>query len=196
MNKRMIRIGYVMLFVSVMMAPAFVAQKAYDPGVTDNEIKIGNIGVLRVGQEYGGRSPEAAYFQMVNDHGGINGRKIDFISLDSRSDTAKSGGLARQLVEQNGVLLVFSSIGTESNLAIRAYMNEKRVPQLFVESSSAVFDDPSHFPWTMGFFATYRTEGWPMRNTFCKTNLARKSPSFIPMTIRERVYFGRSCRAG
>jgi branched-chain amino acid transport system substrate-binding protein len=150
-----------MLLASVAIAPAAVAQKAYDPGATDKEIKIGNIAAYTgSGSAYGavGRA-EAAYFQMVNDRGGVNGRKINFISLDSGSDAAKSVDLARQLVEQDGVLLIFSSIGTDSNLAIRAYMNDRKVPQLFVESSSAVFDDPSHFPWTMGFFATYRTEG-------------------------------------
>ena len=161
MNRHMIRISPAMLLVSVMIAPAVVAQKVYDPGATDSEIKIGNImAYTGWAQQYGavGRA-EAAYFQMVNDRGGVNGRKINFISVDNGSDAAKSVALTRQLVEQNGVLLIFSSIGTDSNLAIRAYMNEKRVPQLFVESSSAVFDDPSHFPWTMGFFATYRTEG-------------------------------------
>ncbi len=157
----MIRIFPIALLASAMIAPAVVAQKTYDPGATDNEIKIGNIAAYTGwGSAYGvvGRA-EAAYFQMVNDRGGINGRKLNFISVDNGSDAAKSADLARQLVEQNGVLLIFSSIGTDSNLAIRAYMNEKKVPQLFVESSSAVFDDPSHFPWTMGFFATYRTEG-------------------------------------
>ena len=79
--------------------------------------------------------------------------------MDDGSEPGKSVDLARKLVEQDGVLLIFSSVGTESNLAIRAYMNEKKVPQLFIQTSSAVFDDPSHFPWTMGFFATYRTEG-------------------------------------
>ena len=161
MNRHMIRISPAMLLVSVMIAPVVVAQKVYDPGATDSEIKIGNImAYTGWAQQYGavGRA-EAAYFQMVNDRGGVNGRKINFMSVDNGSDAAKSVALARQPVEQNGVLLIFSSNGTDSNLAIRAYMNEKRVPQLFVESSSAVFDDPSHFPWTMGFFATYRTEG-------------------------------------
>jgi branched-chain amino acid transport system substrate-binding protein len=157
----MIRIFPAVLLASALIATAAAAQKAYDPGATDNEIKIGNIAAYTGwGSAYGavGRA-EAAYFQIVNDRGGINGRKINFISVDNGSDAAKAVDLARQLIEQNGVLLIFSSIGTDSNLAIRAYMNEKKVPQLFVESSSAVFDDPSHFPWTMGFFATYRTEG-------------------------------------
>jgi branched-chain amino acid transport system substrate-binding protein len=143
------------------IARVSAAQKAYDPGASDSEIKIGNIAEYSGwGSAYGavGRA-EAAYFRMMNDRGGVNGRKIDFISLDSGSDAAKSVDLARQLVEQDGVLLIFSPIGTESNLAIRAYLNDRKVPQLFVESSSAAFDDPGHFPWTMGFFPTYRTEG-------------------------------------
>jgi ABC-type branched-subunit amino acid transport system substrate-binding protein len=161
-NRRIIRMGFALLLVGVMIAPAALAQKAYDPGASDNEIKIGNImAYTGWAHEYGavGRA-EAAYFQMVNERGGINGRKINFISVDDGSDAAKTLALAQQLVEQDRVLLIFSSIGTESNLAIRAYMNEKKVPQLFVESGSPVFDDPTHFPWTMGFAATYRTEGW------------------------------------
>ena len=144
-----------------MLTPA-LAQKTNDPGVTDNEIKIGNI-MTYTGwaKEYAavGRA-EAAYFQMINDRGGIRGRKINFISVDDGSEAGKAVELARKLVEQDKVLLIFSSVGTESNLAIRPYMNEKKVPQLFIQTSSAAFDDPTHFPWTMGFYATYRTEGF------------------------------------
>jgi branched-chain amino acid transport system substrate-binding protein len=142
-------------------APSATAQKSYDPGATDGEIKIGNIAPYT-----GWANPyaavaraEAAYFQMINDRGGINGRKISFLSVDNASDPAQTSALASKLVEQDQVLLIFSSIGTEDNLAIRAYLNDHKIPQLFVESSSAVFNDPSHFPWTMGFFATYRNEG-------------------------------------
>jgi branched-chain amino acid transport system substrate-binding protein len=136
------------------------AQKLYDPGATDTEIKIGNIMTYTGWQQaYGaiGRA-EAAYFQMINDRGGIHGRKIMFISLDNASDAARSLPLAQKLVEQDGVLLLFSPQGTETNLRLRAYLNDKKVPQLFVDTSSAAFDDPSHFPWTTGFFATYRAE--------------------------------------
>jgi len=135
-------------------------QKSVDPGATDTEIKVGNI------MAYTGRArayasvgrAEAAYFQMLNDRGGVNGRKITFITLDNGSDSAKSLDLARQLVEEDGVLFLFSPLGTDANLAIRDYMNQRKVPQLFVESSSTAFNDPAHFPWTMGFFATYHTE--------------------------------------
>lgn len=152
------------------------AQKAYDPGASDTEIKIGNIMTYTGwGRAYGsvGRA-EAAYFRMINDRGGINGRKINFISLDSGSDPSKSLDLARKLVEEEGVLLVFSPTGTDTNLAIRSYLNDKKVPQLFVESSSAVFNDPAHFPWTMGFFATYRTEGAAYAKYILQTKPAAK----------------------
>jgi branched-chain amino acid transport system substrate-binding protein len=145
----------------VIAAAPVAAQKSYDPGASDTEIKIGNIAPYTGwGHEFATVArAEAAYFQMINDRGGIHGRKINFVSIDNASETSKTPDLARKLVEDDKVLLIFSSIGTESNLAIRDYMNERKVPQLFVESSSAVFDDPLHFPWTMGFFATYRSEG-------------------------------------
>jgi branched-chain amino acid transport system substrate-binding protein len=144
-----------------LVAPAARAAKRYDPGATDSEIKIGQISSGAAWAEaYGviGRA-EAAYFDMVNDRGGVNGRKIRFVGVDGGTQPAGALAAARRLVEQERVLLIFSSFGTENNLAIRPYMNERGVPQLFVESSSAVFDQPSQYPWTMGFFATYRTEG-------------------------------------
>jgi branched-chain amino acid transport system substrate-binding protein len=137
------------------------AQDKPGTGGTATEIKIGNIACSTGwAQGYGSITvAEAAYFEMVNDQGGVNGRKINFVSLDNGCDSRNAVALARQLVEKEGVLLLFSTMGTESNLAIRDYMNEKKVPQLFLQSSSAVFDDPAHFPWTMGFFMTYRAEG-------------------------------------
>jgi branched-chain amino acid transport system substrate-binding protein len=142
-------------------APLALAQKQYDAGATDSEIKIGNImPYTGAFSEYGstGRA-EAAYFRMINEQDGVNGRKINFISLDSGSDTAKSIALAQQLVEQDQVLLTAGNWGTPAHLAIRAYMNEKKVPQLFVAATESAFDDPAHYPWTMGFQPTRRTEG-------------------------------------
>ncbi len=159
-NKRLLLFLAAILALALLRVVPAAAQKNF-PGVTDTEIKIGNLmsytGPFR---EYGaiGRA-EAAYFQMINERGGIHGRKINFISLDSGSEPGKSAELARKLVEEEGVLLIFSPFGTENNLAMRPYLNEQKVPQLFVDSSSAVFNDPSHYPWTMGFFATFRTEG-------------------------------------
>jgi len=149
------------LFVVALAAPVAMGQKKYDPGATDAEIKIGNImPYTGAFSEYGstGRA-EAAYFQMINDRGGVNGRKIKLISLDSGSDTAKANALAHQLVEQDQVLFTAGNWGTPANLAIRSYLNDKQVPQLFVAATESVFDDPSHFPWTMGFQPTKRTEG-------------------------------------
>jgi branched-chain amino acid transport system substrate-binding protein len=142
-------------------APQAQCQHSYDPGASDTEIKIGNIAPSSPSEsEYAAVArAEAAYFRMINDRGGVNGRKISFLSVQSSPDAPNSIDLARRLVEKEKVLLVFSTFGTEGNLAIRGYLNEQKVPQLFVQSSSAVFNDPSHFPWTMGFFATYRTEG-------------------------------------
>jgi branched-chain amino acid transport system substrate-binding protein len=151
----------VALFALAFAAERAVAQKKYDPGATDSEIKIGNImpysGAF---SEYGaiGRA-EAAYFHMINDKGGVNGRKINFISVDSGSDSSKYVALAHQLVEEDQVLLTVGIFGDTSNMAIRPYLNEKNVPQLFIDATESVFDDPSHFPWTMGFQASKRTEG-------------------------------------
>jgi branched-chain amino acid transport system substrate-binding protein len=156
-----IRLSLLASLAAVIIGATARGQKSYDSGASDTEIKIGNIAPSSgSSSEYASVArAEAAYFQMINDRGGVKGRKINFISVNDASDSPKSADLARKLVEEDKVLLIFSSFGTESNLAIRGYMNEQKVPQLFVQSSSAVFDDPSHFPWTMGFFATYRTEG-------------------------------------
>ena len=155
------RTAAVRALIALGVAALALAQKQYDPGATDTEIKIGNIMPYTGGfSEYGstGRA-EAAYFRMIDDRGGVNGRKINFISVDSGSDTGKSIALAHQLVEQDRVLLTAGNWGTPANLAIRAYMNEQKVPQLFVAATESAFDDPSHYPWTMGFQASKRTEG-------------------------------------
>jgi branched-chain amino acid transport system substrate-binding protein len=150
-----------LLAAALAAAPvAASAQKKYDPGATDTEIKIGNVASYTGAFSEFGAEPraQAAYFQMINDRGGINGRRITYISVDDGSDSRKAPALAQKLVEQEGVLLLFSTFGNAANLAIRTYANDKRVPQLFVQSSAAAFDDPSHYPWTMGFFASYYTE--------------------------------------
>jgi len=150
-----------LLCAGIALAGSVGAAPRYDPGASANEIRIGNIAPYTgVSQDYAVVArAEAAYFQMINDRGGINGRRINFISVDDGSDPARTLALAQHLVEQDQVLALFSSFGTDSNLAIRGYANAHQIPQLFVEASSAVFDDPVHFPWTMGFYASYRTEG-------------------------------------
>jgi branched-chain amino acid transport system substrate-binding protein len=135
--------------------------KKYDPGVSDTEIRIGNI-MTYTGwaSQYGaiGRA-ETAYFQMINDRGGISGRKINFISFDSASDPSTALVLAHRLVEEEHVLLIFGSLGTDTNRTIRPYLNDQQVPQLFIDTSASAFNDPAHFPWTMGFDASFRSEG-------------------------------------
>ena len=137
------------------------AEAQYGPGVSDTEIKIGNT------MPYSGPASayavigkaEAAYFAMVNDQGGINGRKINFISRDDGYSPPKTVEVVRKLVEQDQVLLIFNSLGTAPNLAIRGYLNDNRVPHLFVASGAETWNDPTHFPWSMGYGPSYRLEG-------------------------------------
>jgi branched-chain amino acid transport system substrate-binding protein len=160
-TRPILRIIPTALLAAAVMGSSARAEKKYDPGATDSEIKIGQISsdaAWAAAYQVIGRA-EAAYFDLINDRGGVVGRKIRFVSVDGGAEPAGALEAARRLVEREGVLLIFSSFGTENNLAIRPYLNERRVPQLFVESSSAVFDQPSRYPWTMGFFPTYRTEG-------------------------------------
>ena len=137
-----------------------LAQKKYDPGVTDTEIKIGNIMPYSgPASAYGviGKT-EAAYFKKINDAGGINGRKINFISYDDGYSPPKAVEQARKLVESDEVLLIFNSLGTPSNSAIHKYMNAKKVPQLFVATGATKWNDPKNFPWTMGWQPSYQSE--------------------------------------
>ena len=136
------------------------AQKKYDTGATDTEIKIGNIMPYSgPASAYGviGKT-EAAYFKKINAAGGINGRKINFISYDDAYSPPKTVEQARKLVESDEVLLVFNSLGTPPNSAIHKYMNSKKVPQLFVATGATKWNDPKNFPWTMGWQPNYQSE--------------------------------------
>ena len=147
------------LIIAIAMASA-IAQKKYDPGVTDTEIKIGNIMPYSgPASAYGtiGRT-EAAYFRRINAAGGINGRQIRFISYDDAYSPPKAVEQARKLVESDEVFLIFNSLGTPSNTAIQKYMNMKKVPQLFVQSGATKWNDPKEFPWTMGWQPNYQNE--------------------------------------
>ena len=137
-----------------------LAQKKYDIGATDTEIKIGNI-VPYSGpaSAYGViGSTEAAYFKKINAEGGINGRKINFISYDDGYSPPKTVEQARKLVESDEVLLIFNPLGTPPNSAIQKYMNAKKVPQLFVATGATKWNDPKEFPWTMGWQPNYQSE--------------------------------------
>ena len=137
-----------------------LAQKKYDTGATDTEIKIGHI-VPYSGpaSAYGiiGKTEEA-YFKMINENGGINGRKIKFISYDDAYSPPKAVEQVRKLVESDEVLVVFNALGTPSNTAIQKYLNSKKVPQLFVATGATKWNDPTHFPWTIGWQPSYQSE--------------------------------------
>ncbi len=150
-----------MLAAGVLATKPALAQKKYDPGASDGDVKIGNIMPYSgPASSYGviGKT-EAAFFRMINDQGGINGRKINFISYDDAYSPPKAIEQARKLVESDEVLLIFQALGTPSNSAIMKYMNAKKVPQLFVASGGTKFGDPKNFPWTMGFQPNYQSEG-------------------------------------
>jgi branched-chain amino acid transport system substrate-binding protein len=137
-----------------------LAQKKYDTGATDTEIKIGNIMPYSgPASAYGviGKTEEI-YFKKINAEGGINGRKINFISYDDGYSPPKAVEQARKLVESDEVLLIFNSLGTPSNTAIQKYMNSKKVPQLFVATGATKWNDPKEFPWTMGWQPSYQSE--------------------------------------
>jgi len=146
--------------LAVALTGAANAQKKYDPGATDTEIKVGNI------MPYSGPASayatigktEAAYFNNLNTEGGINGRKINFSSYDDGYSPPKTVEQARKLVESDEVLLIFNPLGTPGNTAIQKYMNAKKVPQIFVSTGAAKWNDPKNFPWTMGWQPNYQTE--------------------------------------
>src|SRR5215213_10818604 len=154
--------------------PAF-AQKKYDTGATDTEIKVGNIMPYSgPASAYGiiGRTM-SAYMKMINDNGGVNGRKINFISYDDAYSPPKTVEQARKLVESDEVFLVFAPLGTPSNAAIQKYLNQRKVPQLFVATGASRWGDPEHFPWTIGLAPSYRSEA-RIYATYIKQNFPGK----------------------
>src|SRR6201994_1809668 len=146
--------------VFALTSSAALAQKKYDTGASDTEIKIGNIMPYSgPASAYGviGKT-ETAYFNKINAEGGINGRKINFISYDDGYSPPKAVEQARKLVESDEVLVVFNPLGTPSNSAIQKYLNGKKVPQLFVATGATKWNDPKDFPWTMGWQPSYQSE--------------------------------------
>jgi branched-chain amino acid transport system substrate-binding protein len=140
---------------------ASFAQKKYDDGATDKEIKLGHTGPYSgPASSYGviGKAIEA-YFKMVNEQGGVNGRKINFITYDDGYSPPKIVEMVRKLVEQDKVLACFNTLGTPTNTAIHKYMNQKKVPQLYVATGASKWGKPKDFPWTMGYQPDYHTEG-------------------------------------
>ena len=145
---------------AVFASGTWPARSADTVGVTNTEIKIGQ--TIPYSGPLSSRSvlgrTEAAYFRMINEQGGVNGRKLNFISVDDGYSPPKTVEQTRRLVEQEQVALLFNSLGTPTNAAIQHYCNDNKVPQLFVSTGASMFSDPEHFPWTIGFNPSYRTE--------------------------------------
>jgi ABC-type branched-subunit amino acid transport system substrate-binding protein len=150
----------ILVGLALCVAQPAAAQKKYDVGATDTEIKIGQT------MPYSGPASayatigraEAAYFQMINEQGGVNGRRINLLSLDDGYSPPKTVEQIRRLVEQDQVLLIFQSLGTPSNTAIQKYLNAQKVPQLFAATGATKWGDPKNFPWTMGWQPSYHAE--------------------------------------
>jgi branched-chain amino acid transport system substrate-binding protein len=145
---------------TVLATQSALAQKKYDTGASDSEIKIGNVEAYSgPASAYGviGKT-EDAYFKMINDQGGINGRKINFISYDDGYSPPKTVEQVRKLIESDEVFLVFNALGTPTQNAVQKYHNAKKVPQLFLATGASKWNDPKEYPWTMGFQPSYRVE--------------------------------------
>jgi ABC-type branched-subunit amino acid transport system substrate-binding protein len=170
-------------FAFAALALPALAAGTYDPGASDQEIKLGNTWPFS-----GPASPTspverqmAGYFAMINDQGGVNGRKINFIALDDGYSPPKTVELTRRLVEQDQVLLMYGQLGTPTNVAVRPYLNAKKVPQLFVTTGSQSLIDPKKFPWTMGFQASYAVES----TVFAKYILAERPNAKIGILYQD-----------
>lgn len=178
---------------SVMLATGTLARAANAPGVTDKEIKIGQtMPYSGPASAYGviGRT-ESAYFKMVNEQGGVNGRMLNLVSLDDSYSPPKTVEQVRKLAEQEGVAFFFNTLGTAPNLAIRQYLNDAKIPQLFVSTGASVFNDPEHFPWTVGFNPNYRTEA----HIFARHILATKPKAKIALLFQNDG-FGKDYQVG
>jgi len=170
-----------------------MAQKTYDTGATDTEIKIGNIEAYSgPASAYGmiGKT-EDAYFKMINDAGGVNGRKINFITYDDGYSPPKTVEQARKLIESDEVFLIFNALGTPTQSAVQKYQNTKKVPQLFVATGASKWNDPKDFPWTMGFQPSYRVEA----RIFAKYILKNKPDAKVAV-FYQNDDFGKDYVAG
>jgi branched-chain amino acid transport system substrate-binding protein len=158
-NKKLTLLAAAAAF-AVLASQSALAQKKYDTGAGDTEIKIGNVEANSgPASAYGviGKTEEA-YFKMINEAGGVNGRKINFISYDDGYSPPKTVEQVRKLIESDEVLLIFNALGTPTQTAVQKYHNAKKVPQLFLATGASKWNDPKDFPWTMGFQPSYRVE--------------------------------------
>jgi branched-chain amino acid transport system substrate-binding protein len=179
--------------LAVLTTQGALAQKKYDTGASDTEIKIGNIEAYSgPASAYGviGKTEEA-YFKMINDQGGVNGRKINWISYDDGYSPPKTVEQTRKLIESDEVFLVFNALGTPTQTAVQKYQNTKKVPQLFVATGASKWNDPKDFPWTMGFQPSYRVEA----RIFAKYILQTK-PGAKVAVFYQNDDFGKDYLAG
>ncbi|MGE5158206.1 MAG: ABC transporter substrate-binding protein [Gemmatimonas sp.] len=161
MKKGFFRLAAGAALITALSASSAFAEKKYDPGASDTEIKIGQtIPLSGPASAYAtiGKT-QAAYIKMINDQGGVNGRKVNLIQYDDAYSPPKTVEQVRKLVESDEVLLTFQVLGTPGNAAVQKYLNSKKVPQLFAATGASRFSDPKHFPWTMGFNPNYFVEG-------------------------------------
>jgi branched-chain amino acid transport system substrate-binding protein len=184
-TRRLLLAGTGALALALVASPVS-AQKKYDEGATDTEIKIGNTNPYSGNASAYGTIGKAidAYFKMVNEQGGINGRKVNFISYDDGYAPPKTVEMVRKLVEEDKVLFVFQTLGTPPNTAIHKYMNAKKVPQLFVATGASKWGNPKEFPWTMGFQPDYVTEA----NIYAKHILANVKEPKIGVLMQNDDY--------
>ncbi|MGE0151391.1 MAG: ABC transporter substrate-binding protein [Reyranellaceae bacterium] len=184
-SRRKVLYGTAAVGVAATAFPA-AAQKKYDEGATDTEIKIGHSNPYSGPASAYGTIGKAidAYFKKINDEGGINGRKIKFISQDDGYSPPKTVEVIRQMVEQEKVLLVFNTLGTPPNTAIQKYLNAKKVPQLFVATGASKWGKPKEFPWTMGWQPDYNTEG----QIYAKYLLANQKDAKIAVLYQNDDY--------
>src|SRR5690348_8300628 len=160
MNNKKLQMAAAAAAFSLLLTQGALAQKKYDTGASDTEIKIGNVEAYSgPASAYGiiGKTEEA-YFKMINDQGGVNGRKINWISYDDGYSPPKTVEQVRKLIEGDEVFLVFNALGTPTQTAVQKYHNAKKVPQLFLATGASKWNDPKDFPWTMGFQPSYRVE--------------------------------------
>jgi branched-chain amino acid transport system substrate-binding protein len=193
MNNKKLSLAAVATAISLLASQSAFAQKKYDTGASDTEIKLGNV------EAYSGPASaygvigkiEDAYFKMINDSGGVNGRKINFISYDDGYSPPKTVEQVRKLIESDEVFLIFNALGTPTQNAVQKYQNTKKVPQLFLATGASKWNDPKDFPWTMGFQPSYRVEA----RIFAKYILKEK-PGAKVAVFYQNDDFGKDYVAG
>ena len=191
-NKKLLTSFAAAAALAVLTTQGALAQKKYDTGASDTEIKIGNVEAYSgPASAYGiiGKT-EDAYFKMVNDQGGVNGRKINFISYDDGYSPPKTVEQVRKLIESDEVFLVFNALGTPTQSAVQKYQNTKKVPQLFLATGASKWNDPKDFPWTMGFQPSYRVEARIFAKYILK-NILKTKPGAKVAVFYQNDDFGK-----